>query len=100
LEKFMPFGESNSRPLFMSKNVKILQKQSVGKDNKHLRLLLKQDESNYIWKSIAFGLGTIWGDVLQAGDYVDVAYHINLNEWNNNKELQLEVKDLKLKDNV
>lgn len=100
LEKFAPFGESNPRPLFMSKNVKILQKQSVGKDNKHLRLLLRQDDSNYIWKSIAFGLGTIWGDVLQAGDYVDVAYHINLNEWNNNKELQLEVKDLKLKDDV
>jgi len=100
LEKFNPYGESNSRPMFMSQHVKILQKQSVGKENKHLRLLLKQDESNYIWKSIAFGLGTIWGDVLQVGDYVDVAYHINLNEWNNNKELQLEVKDLKLKDDA
>jgi len=99
LNQFKPFGEGNKKPLFMAKNVKILQMQTVGKDAKHLRLLLKQDNSPMHWKSIGFGLGEVWGDILQAGDYVDLVFTVNLNEWNGNRELQLQLHDIRLKDN-
>lgn len=99
LEKFTPFGEANPKPLFMAKDVKVVQMQAVGKDGRHLRLSLKQDGSPMYWKSIGFGLGEVWGDMLQAGDHIDVVFSINLNEWNGNRELQLQLQDIKLKDN-
>ena len=99
LEKFTPFGEGNPKPLFMAKNVKVVQMQTVGKDGRHLRLLLKQDSSPMFWKSIGFGLGEIWSDILQTGDYIDLVFSVQLNEWNGNRELQLHLKDIKLKDN-
>ena len=99
LNQFKPFGEGNRKPLFMAANVKILQMQTVGKDGKHLRLLLKQDSSPMHWKSIGFGLGEVWGDILQQNDYVDLVFTVNLNEWNGNRELQLQLHDIRLKDN-
>ncbi len=99
LQKFTPFGEANPEPVFLAKEVEIKKIQAVGKNGRHLRMLLKQKSSPMYWKSIGFGLGDIWSDMIQADDFIDIAFSVQLNEWNGNRELQLHLKDIRLKDN-
>lgn len=93
LQKFEPHGEANEMPLFLVKNLKIEQIQTVGADGKHLRAMVSQTDHPVIHKIIGFSFGE-WCAKLNVGDKIDVVFEIGVNEWNNNKELQLKVVDL------
>ncbi|MEK7072796.1 MAG: single-stranded-DNA-specific exonuclease RecJ [Patescibacteria group bacterium] len=94
LEKFEPFGEGNENPLFLVKNLKIEQIQTVGSDGQHLRAMVSQTNHPIIHKIIGFSLGE-WCAKLKVGDKIDVVFEIGVNEWNGNKDLQLKIIDLK-----
>lgn len=49
--------------------------------------------SNFWIEAIAFGMGEL--NSIKIGDNIDVAYTIDVNEWNGNKRLQLKIKDLR-----
>lgn len=93
LEKFSPFGEGNPKPKFLLKKVKIIDQQTVGKNNKHLRLVVSQDQ--HVKKSIGFNFGK-WLDKIKLGDYLDMIVELGTNEWNGTKEIQMKIIDLKL----
>ncbi|NCN07454.1 single-stranded-DNA-specific exonuclease RecJ [Candidatus Falkowbacteria bacterium] len=93
LEKFEPFGEANDMPLFLIRNLKIEQVQTVGSDGKHLRAMVSQTNHPVIHKMIGFSFGD-WCAKLNVGDNIDVVFEIGVNEWNGNKELQLKIVDL------
>lgn len=93
LEKFEPYGEANDMPLFLVKNLKIEQIQTVGSDGKHLRAMVSQTNHPVIHKMIGFSFGD-WCAKLNVGDNIDVVFEIGINEWNGNKELQLKIVDL------
>lgn len=42
LESFEPYGEANSRPLFLIKDAQILETKTFGKDNSHSKVTLRQ----------------------------------------------------------
>lgn len=92
LAKFEPFGEANAEPLFMSEDVLVTNARRVGKDNNHWKLeLVKKDKK---LGAIAFGQGNLQLDI---GHRVDIVYNVNINQWNGNREIQLIIRDLKLR---
>ncbi|MBU0598214.1 single-stranded-DNA-specific exonuclease RecJ [Patescibacteria group bacterium] len=94
LDGFEPFGEGNRMPSFNINNLEVVDLQKVGKDNKHLRLVVKQ--GNTTRKVIAFGFGEPWGDQLKIGDDIDIIFELSVNEWNGHRELQLKLVDIKI----
>lgn len=100
LQKFEPFGVGNEEPAYAAYGVTVLGVEAVGSDRQHLRLLVKH-RSHVVRKTIAFGFGdplrhpADWKGTLQSGDKLDLAFTVGVNEWNGNRELQLQIKDLK-----
>ncbi|MFA6587662.1 MAG: single-stranded-DNA-specific exonuclease RecJ [Patescibacteria group bacterium] len=95
LESFEPFGEGNPKPIFVCQNMQITELQPVGKDNKHIRIVVNHNTPEPR-KFIAFGTGKAYSQMLSVGDNIDVVFSIDRNEWNGTRELQLKVIDLKL----
>lgn len=94
ITNFEPFGEDNEKPRFVSYGVKVLGLETVGNENKHLRLILTQD-NGLVRKAIGFCFGE-WCKKINVGDLIDLVYEIDVNEWNGNREIQLKVVDLKM----
>ncbi len=99
LQKFEPFGMGNDEPLYAATGLTVMGVEPVGKDNKHLRLLVKHN-SHVVRKTIAFGFGdpvkhpANWS-TLKPGEKIDLAFSVGVNEWNGNRELQLMVEDIR-----
>ncbi|MFA5126453.1 MAG: single-stranded-DNA-specific exonuclease RecJ [Patescibacteria group bacterium] len=93
LKKFEPYGQANPEPIFSSENVLVSQARKVGSDGQHWKLELTQGEKRI--GGIAFGQADF---DLAIGHRVDLAYNINVNEWNGNREVQLKIKDLRQHD--
>lgn len=94
IRSLAPFGEGNPRPVFVAKQVQIVRADAVGKTGSHLKLIVNPPKGE-TWNGIAFGFGSL-AKRLMMGDLVDIAYEISVNEWNGNKELQLQVLDINL----
>ncbi len=90
LAKFQPFGQKNEEPLFMSVGLKVTAVRKVGLDQKHLKLELVK--GNISRGAIAFGLAS---RDIQLGDMINIVYNLSINEWNGNREIQLNIKDIK-----
>lgn len=80
LEMFEPFGEGNREPLFMTKNVTIVQQKKVGKTGKHIQLYLKDAENNQTYKAIFFN-GYENMKNIQDVSSVTVVYSISVDRW-------------------
>lgn len=92
IEKFEPFGEGNSRPLFLLRRVGVSGMRNVGSNGNHLKLLLEKDGKKF--NAIGFNLVNVC-DKIQIGDIIDIVFEMINNEWNGTKELQLKIVDLK-----
>ncbi len=90
LERLQPFGFGNPTPVFVSRRVAILDARAVG-DGRHLKLALT-DSNGRRWDAIAFRQGH-WMGKLPA--WIDLAYSLDLNEWNGRTNLQLNVQDIR-----
>lgn len=91
-----PFGESNPKPLLACKNLEVLQVKDLT-GGKHMKVLLGfyDEHSDKQLKSldgIAFGLSNQNYNLLP-GDRVDVAFHLQINEWQGKKTVQLLIRD-------
>lgn len=93
LKTFEPFGIGNPRPIFASRNVQIVKISTVGKEKKHLKMLLR-DHSRVV-SAIGFGMGDAI-QKLHEHDFVDVAYTIEENKWNGQVNLQLNLQDVNM----
>ncbi len=91
LALIQPTGMSNPEPLFVSKNLRVVQAKTVGMDAKHLKMNLTDDLITF--DAIAFRLGAM-KDELSKGR-VDVVYSYEKNVFNGVERLQLNVRDIK-----
>lgn len=91
LEKFAPFGIGNPQPVFASRELRISNLKRVGADNQHLKFRINGFEA------IGFGLGEIFSQ-LSVSKPIDAAFNFFLNKWNNQKKLELRVKDIKVQE--
>ncbi len=90
LDRLRPFGYHNATPVFASYGLEVKSKRPVGADGHHLKLVLHDGVQT--WDAIAFRQGN-WHDHLPSR--VDVAYTLEINEWNDRRRLQLNVRDIK-----
>ncbi len=96
LHQFSPFGPENMTPLFVTRNVVDAgYSKLVGESKDHLKLTVKQiDKEEIYFSGIAFKQADKY-KYLKSGKPIDIVYAIGMNEWNGNKTLQLEVRDIK-----
>jgi single-stranded-DNA-specific exonuclease len=88
LEQLEPFGYANPTPVFLSREVIVRDARVVGE--RHLKMTLSDGRA--VWDAIAFRQGG-WAGKLPRR--IDVVYTLEVNEWNEEKRLQLNVKDLR-----
>jgi single-stranded-DNA-specific exonuclease len=94
LKQFEPFGPQNMTPVFISKNMKDTgYGKTLGKDEDHLRLYVKQNNSEG-FAAIGFGLAKKIS-VIENQKPFEAVYSIDENEWNGNVSLQLKLKDIR-----
>ena len=93
ISEFAPFGIGNPEPVFMAEDLLVMDERTVGKEGKHLKMVLKDVDSR-AFDAIGFGQG---GKAVTVGDKVDAVFTLNENIWNGQKNLQLKVKDLRKK---
>lgn len=97
LSEFEPFGMGNYEPVFMTKNVYVKDSRLVGNGGKHIKLTVGTNEESeqIIFDAIGFGMGDLYGS-LTTDKPIDIAYTIDMNEWNGSKKLQLKLRDLSI----
>ncbi len=95
VQELKPFGISAEEPLFSTDNLKVIEARAIGSENKHLKLKISHDNTgNRSFDAIAFGFGS-YNAQIRPGLPISLAYHIDLNEWNGKKTIQLKVRDIK-----
>ena len=90
LKQLEPFGEANRMPIFLFKNLKIDSIRALS-EGKHLKLTLK--DNNIIISGIGFNLGNLSNDY-KIGDRVDIVGVLEMNEFNGQESLQINIKDI------
>ncbi|MBI5405130.1 MAG: single-stranded-DNA-specific exonuclease RecJ [Candidatus Kerfeldbacteria bacterium] len=90
--RLAPFGMQAPRPRFLSRGVRVVSVDTVGKDGKHLRLHVSHATST-VRKTIGFRFGS-WVEQLSPGDTVDMVFEAGVNEWNGHREIELKIVDL------
>lgn len=90
LARLEPTGHQNRAPVFVSRGLHVLECRTVGSDGSHLKLRLAGSATEP-FEAIAFRLGGLAEDM---PPQVDVAYNLEVNEWNGRRSLQLRVLDL------
>lgn len=94
LNQFEPFGPQNMTPVFVSKNVYDTgYSKTLGKDDQHLKLFIKQNNSQG-FSAVGFNLANKI-ELVKNQQLFDVIFSIDENEWNGEKNLQLKVRDIR-----
>jgi single-stranded-DNA-specific exonuclease len=93
LERFAPFGEDNRRPVFICREVSVLDIIFMGTRGQHLKLRVAKDRSSVL-SALAFGRSENWND-LRINDKIDLVFYVDTNEFNGRKEIQLKIVDIK-----
>ncbi len=94
LEQFAPFGPENMRPVFVTFNVVDTGNSvTMGKNHEHLRLSVR-DVSGKVLGGVAFGMGHLF-DKIQKYPF-DIAYTLGFNYWQGKKNVQMDIKDIRL----
>lgn len=93
LRMFAPFGPKNQKPLFLSRNLEVINPRMVGSMGQHLKFKVAQNGIEM--DAIGFNLGNYYDIIMQNHNVVDIIYIIEENTWMNRTMTQLRVKDLR-----
>jgi single-stranded-DNA-specific exonuclease len=99
MNQFQPFGPENMSPVFVSRNVfDTGTGRMVGSSGEHLKLDLCQESTGQkSFSAIAFSQANHF-EYIRAGKPFDVCYSLEMNEFRGNRNLQLNIKDIKTPD--
>ena len=92
VKKFEPYGMANPEPLFLTRNMVVEEARGVGQDSKHLKLQVDG------FGAIGFNLGEHRSEI-RPGYMVNLVYTIAQDNYNDNNNLQLKIKDLQINNN-
>ena len=103
LNQFAPFGPGNLAPIFWTDNVYDTGVSRPVGGHRHLKLSLSQEGDKELgispFSGIAFSKGDLY-DRIHSGEPFSVCYHLEYNTWQGRTSLQLNVKDIKFKDEL
>ena len=93
-----PFGMGNERPLFVARNLQVVESRANGKDGNTLCLQLAPAGApgGTPARAVGFGMGAEWTPRLPAGTRVDCMFHLDLDEWQGQQRVQLRLRGLRL----
>lgn len=95
LNQFEPFGIGNEQPIFRCKEVKALPNlRVVGRDHLKMDIVEAENPSVRI-PAIAFNQVKHF-DHISRGKPFQICYSLEINEWNGNKSLQANIRDIKI----
>lgn len=92
LSNLEPFGMGNEIPVFSMCDVRVNSLSEIGNDKKHIRLTVSKD--GFEFNCIGFGMGE-YASLLNVGDYIDIAFGMTLNNYQNKELIQLRLKDIR-----
>ena len=92
INRLEPFGNGNPEPTLLLKNIRIADIKPVGKNGSHLHLPIRYGDKKI--NAIAFRFGEHL-DKIDLESHYDVAFNLEVNEWNGYKKLQMKIVDLK-----
>jgi len=97
LKKFQPFGPENMSPIFVSRKVcDSGSGRMVGSSGEHLKLdLCHESTGPKTFSAIAFSQSEHF-EHIRAGKPFDICYSIEMNEFRGNRNLQLNIRDIKI----
>ncbi len=90
LDWLQPTGMGNPTPIFMSSGLKVVRQKLIGTEGTHLKLTVT--DGRITFDAIAFRQGH-W--MAQLPPFIDLMYTFELNEFNGQVSLQLNVKDIR-----
>ena len=90
IKNFEPYGQGNSKPKFISTNVKILKAETMGKEGEHLRFSFVQD--GIVMQGVKFKSK----EVFEENTEVTLTYTVNENYFRGNTTLQLMIDKVTL----
>ncbi|MCS6822425.1 MAG: single-stranded-DNA-specific exonuclease RecJ [Microscillaceae bacterium] len=94
LKQFAPFGPGNMRPVFVTENLRIEYIQVL--KEKHLKIRVREPETNLCFDALAFGMIDQHEKVAFA-KRLDLCYVVEENNFMGQTNLQLRVKDIKVR---
>ena len=97
IDQFAPFGNGNRQPVFALKDWQIIDAKPIGREAKHLKLVIKPSPSTIHhppFTALAWNQGNLIKE-LQPGKQIDLAATVEINEWNGRRSVQLNVRDIK-----
>ena len=93
LARMEPVGQKNEPGLFLCRQCRVRSARTVG-GGKHLKLAIDGHDHSQVLDGIGFGLGGR-ASGLHYGSLIDIAFHLEVNEWQGRRSLQLNVQDLR-----
>jgi single-stranded-DNA-specific exonuclease len=95
LNKLAPYGPGNMRPNFASKNVEVIGNPKVIGNGDHIVFKIRQKQK--IIPAIGFNMSEHYEKLIK-GLPIDLAYAVEINEWQGRKTVQLNIRDIKMSD--
>ena len=96
IEKLEPYGIGNPKPLLVANRVRVVaDPKFVGKDGKTVQVRFTEGGTTH--GAVAFQLTERFRTV-KAGMLCSVAFHPAINEWNDRRDVQLEIKDFRIEE--
>jgi len=90
IQQLEPFGKGNPYPTFLSRRVEVADCRSLGNQDKHLGLKLRQE--GVTWQAVFFNFNAR----VEQGKFppvIDIVYNIEKNRWNGEEVLRLRLRD-------
>ena len=91
LERLEPYGQENTKPLFLTRNVQVLSSRTMGKKNNHCKLLVSAHGARH--EAVVFCAKDHIKEIT-SGDFCDIIYNLEQNEWNGETRIQLMIREL------
>ncbi len=88
-----PYGEGNPFPIFASKEVTVADMRQIGAEKTHLKG--KMEQAGTELEMVGWGCGHLIKKVFR-DDVVSIAYSLQINEWQNKRQAQGVLKDVRI----
>ncbi|MGO5051905.1 single-stranded-DNA-specific exonuclease RecJ [Lachnospiraceae bacterium LCP25S3_G4] len=92
LGRLEPFGKGNAKPLFVEKNLKVISKRILGKNQNVLKMQVQDQEGNKI-DALYFGDVQKCVEYLSRKEKVAFTYYLGINEYMGQKNIQIVVQN-------
>ena len=83
-----PFGCGNPLPTFLSRQVEVVDCRTMGNNNEHVRLKLRQGGT--VWDGVGFRIGSY---LVELSSPLDIVYNLEIDHWGGKERLRLNILD-------